>query len=775
MLINCQIPKNAVLLPLLAAGLWGWAGQAEAAVGTWELVAGKVPAAGFVVDMQNRLEVLFFYNAVFAASEGAEGRIGWTSSYGACVAGNTAADFRTDVQRRVNYYRALCGLPADITFDAEPVFNDPASGSPQVPASTSKQTCAQAAAYNNAFSNLFFDNYEITHNPTPGTTECYSPIAGNGATNSNLTIGYFGPQAVDAYIAEDVAGDTRSNNSNAGHRRLLLYSRARDMSTGDVPPGIYDDGTGSYPVQPANALYVAGLLKPAAIAPKQFVTWPPGRYVPFQHKPLRWSISYPGAVFPSTATAISMTGPGGAVIPVTILSANQSTQGDNTLVFQPQPSLVTGSADASYQVTVSGINGPGVPATFTWQTTFFDPAVLGVSLSITGPAQPSAAGADYGFTPIPFAAAYQILVNQATSAASGYLENGDGGTPAVTADKTGTYPILQGAASLAVDGKTSTFIPRSGSKSFHLCFPLDQSEVDYQPHHQSFLLGPEFIPAATSSISFHEHFRWLFTVNRLSLEVTTDGGSLWTEIYGRNGASTYSVNGSYSSLEWDSGWKARSVSLAGWSGQPVRLRFILRHGNLSFDGPDINHGCFIDDISLTNVSRLGTATTTTVPKAAFRLDNQTAGNALVSRASYLLRVRPQIGARFLGFSTPIAVVARPPTGFESAYPLLSSQPLGDSDLDGVSNLIEYAFGLNPGDPGDGAGLPQPVRTSAGLTLGFTVSSSIRDLNYMAECTSNFTQWEPVADQGSGAQRSFTIPVTLGERCFIRLRVRQSAP
>jgi hypothetical protein len=773
--INCHIPKIALLLPLLATGLWGWADQAEAAVETWELVAGKVPAAGFVVDMQNRLEVLYFYNAVFAASEGAESRIGWTSSYGNCVAGQTAAEFRTDVQRRVNYYRALCGLPADITFDAEPAFNDPASGSPQVPANASKQACAQAAAYNNAFSDLFFDNYEPSHNPTPDTTACYSPMTWNGAAYSNLTLGYFGPQAVDAYIAEDVDGDTTSNNSNVGHRRLLLYSRARDMSTGDVPPGIYDDGTGTYQVPPANALYVAGLLKPAATAPKQFVTWPPGGYLPIKHNLLRWSISYPGAVFPTTAAAISMTGPGGTVIPVTLLSANQSNQGDNTLVFQPQLPPVTGSADVSYRVTVSGITGPGVPATYTWQTTFFDPAALGMLLSITGPAQPSAAGADYGFTPVPFAASYQVLVNQAASAASGYLENGDGGSPDITTDKTGTYPILQGAATLTVDGKTSTFTPRSGSKSFHLCFPLDQSEADYQPHYQSFLLGPEFIPSAASTISFNEYFRWLFTVNRLSLEITTDGGSLWTEIYGRNGASTYSVNGSYSSTAWDSSWKARSVSLAGWSGKPVRLRFILRHGNLSFDGPDINHGCFIDDISLTHVSRLGAAKTSTVAGPAFRLDSQTAGAPLIPGASYTLRVRPRIGAGFLGYSTPLSVVAKPPTGFESAYPLLAAQPLGDADQDGVSNFIEYAFGLNPGNPSDGAGLPQPALTSSGLTLSFLVPAGITDVIYTAERTSGFVQWAPVPDQGTGAQHRFTIPVNPGTKSFIRLRVSQSPP
>ena len=59
--------------------------------------------------------------------------------------------------------------------------------------------------------------------------------------------------------------------------------------------------------------------------------------------------------------------------------------------------------------------------------------------------------------------------------------------------------------------------------------------------------------------------------------------------------------------------------------------------------------------------------------------------------------------------------------------------------------------------------------------GGSKSLGCLDLNYSAECTSDFVQWAPVPDQGSGAQRSFTVPVTPGEKCFIRLRVSQAAP
>ena len=725
---------------------------------------GVVPAQGFVVDRTSRAEVLFFHHAVFMASEGAENRMGWTGTHGNCSGGTTSAAFRADVQRRVNFYRALCGLPAGITFDAEPALNTVPAGSPLVAAGVTKHACAQAAAKNNAFSKLVTDGFILTHSPNGLNTACFNANSWNGAYQSNLTIGYYGPRAVDVYIADDNLLDDQSNNSNVGHRRWVLYSRARDMSTGDVPPGVFS----SQNVLPANALYIASNFLAEDAVPKQFTTWPPAGYVPVGLKPLRWSVSFPGALFPTAASAITVTGPGGAVIPVTVLSANAPALADNTLVFQPQQTVIAGSADATFTVTVTGMSGPGVPASHSWQTVFFDPAVVGVPQTVAGPAQPSAAGAAYQAAAVPFASAYQLLVNPNPPAPATYTENGDGAAPDLTTATTGTYPVLQGAGTL----NSRTFTPRSGTKSMHLCFPLDTSEPDSLPHNQSFALGPEFIPSATSTISFQEMFRWLFKQNRLSLEITTDGGSAWTELYGRNGVYTFSTGGTYTSTAWDTVWNTRSVPLAAYAGVPVRLRFILRHNDVSFDGADVNHGCYLDDIVLTGVRRLAAGVTTTFPGAAVRLDSASAGAPLAVGSTYLLRVRPQLGQSWLGYSPLISVTAKAPTGFETANPTLAAAPFGDADGDGMPNFLEYAFGLNAASPNSPASLPQAVRGASTLALDFTIPGGVADVLYTAECTGNFVTWSPVVNSGTGNRRTFSIPVTPGEKCFMRLKATQ---
>jgi hypothetical protein len=67
---------------------------------------------GFVVDSSDRTDVLAFYNTIYTASEGYAQNIAWTGSVAAGQAGTTSAVFKDDVRRRVNFYRALTGLPA---------------------------------------------------------------------------------------------------------------------------------------------------------------------------------------------------------------------------------------------------------------------------------------------------------------------------------------------------------------------------------------------------------------------------------------------------------------------------------------------------------------------------------------------------------------------------------------------------------------------------------------------------------------------------------------
>jgi len=755
-------------------------GSLRAAPQTWDPVningTPTVPAAGFIVDPTNRLECLSFYNAAYLSSSGAAARIGWTGVYStSCQRGTTAVSYQEDIRRRINYYRAVAGLPANITFDAEPVVNDSTPRSYQLPASTAKRSCAQASAYMNAFSTVFFDPYTLSHTPTAGSSFCWSQSARNGSLQSNLTIGYSGPDAIDIYMADDSLSDDQSNNVNAGHRRWILYSRAKDMASGDVPAGTYTDVSGSYPILPSNSLYVISTFVPAASAPRQFITWPARGFVPASLRPNRWTVSFPGASFPASAGSISLTGPDGNAIPVTILSYNITGPGDNTLVFRPGSLPAPGPADATYSVTVNGIGGSGVPTSCTWQTTFFDPTLTGVSQTISGPAQPSTAGADYQFTPVPLSTTYQVQASTAAPPAT-YVENGDSPAPEITADKTGTYPLLQEAASL----NGLPFTPHSPGKSFHLCFPLDSTEIDFLPHAQSFSLNPEFIPAANSSLTFQEQFRWLFTVNRLSVELTADGGSHWSEIYGRNGAFTYNPDPKtkYPSSGWDPGWIARNVSLASWAGQTIRLRFILRPGDVSFDTADINHGCYVDSVTLTNVRRLTSAPARTLSTPAFRFDSTLTGAPLTVGTPWFLRVRPEIGTRYMGYSAPLTVTPVAPTGFAAAYPALASLPQGDADNDGIPNLTEYAFALDPNVPNSPSSLPQPTRNGNTLTYNFTIPAGPTGptgLTYSGESSTNLATWTPLPSTGTGNQRIFSLPLTPGQKCLMRLRITQTVP
>jgi len=105
--------------------------------------------------------------------------------------------------------------------------------------------------------------------------------------------------------------------------------------------------------------------------------WPPAGFVPYQNLPAtsnRWSFSYPNADF-SNAT-VTVVGPGGPV-PVTMETLAMG-YGDNTIVFRPAGiSYAKPVADRSYTVTVSGMNGPGVPPTIQYAVTIIDPATAG--------------------------------------------------------------------------------------------------------------------------------------------------------------------------------------------------------------------------------------------------------------------------------------------------------------------------------------------------------------------------------------------------------------
>ena len=265
----------------------------------------------------------------------------WTGSIAGCNPGATNVLHQLAVIDRINYFRALAGLP--------PVSLLQGTATTQV----------QAAAL------MMAAQGGLSHAPPPSWS-CYSTDGAAGAGISNLALGFTGVQAIDGYI-----DDFGSSNAAVGHRRWLLFPPRAAMATGDVPPT-----NQSLPRAGSNALYVFGPQGPRPATPYG-VAWPPAGWVPYQNLPVnsnRWSLSYPGADF-ANAT-VTMSGPTGPV-PLDVLPIATG-YGDNTIVFSPfgfdygKP-----ATDATYLVTVSGIGGANVPSSIQYPVTVIDPAVAG--------------------------------------------------------------------------------------------------------------------------------------------------------------------------------------------------------------------------------------------------------------------------------------------------------------------------------------------------------------------------------------------------------------
>ena len=663
--------------------------------------------AGFVVDPLNRTDVLSFYNCIYPASENYAANIAWTGSVAACVPGTTSAAFKDDVRRRINFYRALSALPADITFNA------------------TKSSKDQEAAL------MMSANTALSHTPPVGWL-CYTANGAEAAGASNIALGSYGPAAVDGFMRDSGGG-----NQVVGHRRWFHYSRASVMGTGDIP------GDGASPR--SNAIWVIGDFKPAP-AP-QFVAWPNRGFVPFPLMPARWSLSYPGANF--GAATVTMTVGGGGAVSTPIVSNVDNGFGDNTIVWEPAGLPATISADVVCNVTVSGITGAGVPTSYNYSVTLFDPNVLGSSVTISGTNTPPTAGGNYTFNSIAQSDGYELRVS--TGSAAAWLEGAeDAPAPQIAPHTTGSYTLRQ------------TALVRTGAKAFQLAFP------DFND--QSFDITRDIVPSATSQLQWYDRGRFATTTTALGAEVSTDGGATWTSVFSRNGVGL-------NSALWDAAWVSRSVSLASYAGQIIRVRFILRrNGGSIVISTTSNDGFFIDDIAVTNATQLVNTTTTALGGAAtsFTLNATTAGAPLVGGTSYFMRIRPNVGCRWFGDGALKTVVVQTLTGYAAwvatQYPSVTEGPTGDHEKDGIANGAEYAFGLNPTLPNAASAVPQPGRAGNTLTVTYTQPAGITDVTYGAQWTTDFVTWNTIADTGSGNTHTFTVSTVGQDKMFFRHRL-----
>ncbi len=299
--------------------------------GTAEYTAPALLSEGLTVDNLHRETSQAFYYQYYLPSQGVDP--GWTGGYATCSAGTTARALRDAVTLRINYFRAMAGVPAGIALD------------------DGMNAAAQEAAL------LMAANGRVSHAPDSGWL-CYSEQADRAASSSNLYAGVHGPRAIDGYIE-----DPGNLNYHVPHRRWLLYPNTRVMGTGDVPPD--DDHIG------ANALLVWGprsQLRPQTR--DGFVAWPPPGYVPYTVVFPRWSFSYPDADFRQSTLSMAR-GDEGIVLTVWQL---ESGYGENTVVWEPQiPTGVAPERDLWYTVYINDVIINGVSTDFTYTVILYDP------------------------------------------------------------------------------------------------------------------------------------------------------------------------------------------------------------------------------------------------------------------------------------------------------------------------------------------------------------------------------------------------------------------
>ena len=561
---------------------------------------------GFTVNANSREQVRSFYNAVYTASDGVPMQS--TADVATCTPGTNATAYQEAVLRRINWFRAMAGIPAAVTFNAAE--------------SAKAQESAVIMSANNA----------LSHHP-PSSWSCYTGNGDNASSNSNIAIGNAGADAITAYI-----WDFGANNNVVGHRRWLLYPQTQVMGTGDVP-----DTLG---FRSANATWVFdgnyGGPRPATRSP--YVAWPPAGFLPYSLAYPQWSFALTNANL--SAATVTMKSNGVAV--AVSLQPYQAGYGENTLVWVPMGLDFTseGTAfpfsgtDTVYTITVTNIQYSTITTGFTYTVTLFDPSQPGTDYTpptISGSLTP-AVGQDnaYTFTPITNASSYEWRVSQPS--AYGLNDGAENGLINCTADTTAGYAVQDAS------------VHATGSYSFHLAHPSP-------PTDQFLRLNQPFVPATNSILSIKSRLGYAGAAQVARVQVSTDSGSSWTDIYSQVG----------SGGSGEAAFTPRTFALGSYVNQEIRLRFKYEIGVGSFYvQTSAGVGWYLDDIAITNAEVWTVLSTNSVTATNFTFTPSLATN-------YNLDVRAYIFTEFPLSWGPVKQVAAvtPPLVLTMSRPVVS--------------------------------------------------------------------------------------------------------
>jgi hypothetical protein len=754
-----MIYMSASITPILVIG----------SASAWTPGTYPAPSRNLTVDTQSRNDVLAFWHGVYRASDNFESSMGWTGSYAttAGAQGTNSATFIANTERRLNYFRAMAGVPATATLNTASLVNIQAGDAFTPPANTTKAQAVQRAALMVVMNfTTSVANPAFSHNPP--VTATWDAVPWNAMNKGNITQGFHGPNAMSAYIAENAATGVGTENSAAGHRRWMLRASATNFATGDIP-GRYSYLNPSARKPPANVLYVVHNTGESATATPGFTPYPPAGFFPAPLNTKFWSLTYQGANFSAATVSVSVVG-GGSV--AAVKQPVQTGFGDPTLVWQMPvaDSATSFPTDKTYSVTVSGISGTGVPTSHSYQVTLVNPENLTSNQTLTGTASPNPNfPAVYSLTPPPLAEA--LRVNTYKQSSSTWTEGAEPNTTdAITDGTDASYPLIF-SGSPADPG----FGAISSSRSFRLTHPIYYSPTLNATPEQSFQISRKVLPRANAALTFKYRRGYMAAPSHLAVEMTSDGGATWTTLGDIAGNNTNSFENSSTNVSYPLSASASPLSF--------RFRYystssaVFAHEEF----PDNATGILLDDITVTNCDFLEPRMTNELSAAStsFTLDSATRGGSMAVGEQWQLAMQTKLGNRWFPdgpLKTIVASSALPPTPYQQWVidnPGLTGAFTEDDDLDGIRNGVEFAFFTNPllknTDPTEVVAPPEGSTVSIRRPLPSARAGAV----YEAECSESLTSgWTSanVTVLVSGGFITATVPRPASGKCFMRWKI-----
>ena len=540
---------------------------------------------GLTVNTSSREQVREFFNAVYPAA--ANVPINSTAVTAGCFAGTNSPLFLNATLLRINWYRAMAGLPASVTFNPAECTND--------------QNAAELMSANN----------QLQHVGSWTNWTCVTASGTNAAGNSNLDLGTNGAGAIDGYI-----WDFGANNNEVGHRRYILYPQTQVMGSGDVPTETA--GTNVYYAANATWIFDANYFGPRPATTWPYVAWPPPGYVPFQMVFPQWSFALSNANL--SAATVTMTSNGNPV--AVTLQPYITGYGENTLVWYPSsldPTVYNtvfpfSGTDTVYNITVSNIVTSAGTNHFTYAVTVFNPAAAGPGFAqstINGTNTPSiGVGNHYACTPAtnPNLTGYQWLVAQATN--GNLTDTVQNGTTNFTLSPAPLYPVV---------------IPAYYGTGN--CFHLTHTN----PAPLLMQLNETLFPATNATISFRSDLTYATSNEIARVQILTNNTGIWQDIFtqpgsGGSGQTTFT---NY------------TLSLSNFVGSSLQIRFNYDQQSGSYY-PQTNGyvGWSLQNIVLTNVQALLNFTTNSTASTNFTFTPTQTGNYVLMAQGVLFGAFP---------------------------------------------------------------------------------------------------------------------------------------